>query len=452
MFEKKYEHRNRSVIYYYPNPIQKPEAGLFEGKHLQAECKSEDGNSTIYLHIPFCKSICAYCSFIKVVKRDDLVVEYLNALKKEIELYANTEYVKGMTFSGIYIGGGTPTILSIEQLTDLIKTLFDSFHIAKDYELTVEGTLSTFTKAMLTALKEVGVTRISMGVQTFDEMIGEELNLPQKQSIAESVINLAHEIGIKEINIDLMYDLPGQTPEILKKDLLKAVATKITHISLFGMNIITDSTIFRTTEDKEKLEELLDDEKDFEYYDLICDVLEESGFVQKTATDWCRKGHEFKINTCEIDGICERLSLGVGSMGQINNIVYINDIAVKKYIETMNQETKQLPISMYSTLWNNEMSQYMVMGMRMLKINIPNFEKLFGKSMYDVFGSQIDTLVKEKYAVIEGDNIKITRLGGFYFVNVCIDLFFVEPYKSCHVLPNYYQMRKETECDMELLL
>lgn len=447
MFDKKYEHRNRSVIYYYPNPIEKASDELLQGSHLSVNSSHEGGNNTIYIHTPFCKSICAYCSFIKVVKRDDLVKEYLHALKKEIKMYAETEYVKALTFSAIFFGGGTPTILSIEQLVDLIQTVFDSFNITEKYELTIEGTLSTFTVDMLLALKDIGVTRISMGVQTFNEAIGEDLNLPQKQSIAETVINNAYDIGIKEINIDLMYDLPGQSMEIFKQDLLKATSTKITHISLFAMNIITDSAIFRRTDDKSKLEELLDDERDFEYYNLACDILEKNGFIQKTSTDWYREGHEFKINTYEIDGRCERLSLGVGSLGELNEIVYINDITVERYIEVMKLEENRFPISIYSTLWNNKMNQYMILGMRKSEINMSTFKKIFNIDIYDVFRKQIDTLLNEKYAVINGDKICMTRLGAFYVVNISVDLFMDEPYKSCHLLPMYYQVKQRETCD-----
>lgn len=447
MFEKKYEHRNRSVIYYYPDPVEKANEELLNGNHLSVECDNDSGKNTIYIHIPFCKSICAYCSFIKVVKRDELVKQYLHALKREIKAYANTEYIKSLTFSAIFFGGGTPTILTIEQMEDLIKTIFDSFKIAENYEFTVEGTLSTFTVKMLTTLKKRGVTRISMGVQTFNEAIGEDLNLPQKQSVAETVINNAYDIGIREINVDLMYDLPGQTLDIFTQDILKAVSTKITHISLFPMNITTDSTVFRRTDDKASLEHLLDDKRDFEYYDLACNLLEQNGFVQKTSTDWYRKGHEFKINSCEIDGRCERLSLGVGSLGEINEIVYINDVTIKRYIEVMEQEEVRLPISIYSTLWNNKMNQFMVLGMRKLEIDMSVFKKVFSKDIYEVFGKQIDILLKEKYAVIKEDKISLTRLGAFYVVNISIDLFMEEPYRSCHVLPMYYQNKEKVYCE-----
>ena len=359
ILEKQYPQRNRKIIYYYPTPIEKPDASLLGCMHLSKPASKNLKYNSIYIHIPFCKSICEYCSFIKVIKEDALVERYITALKKEIEIYAKSEYVRHIDFSVIFFGGGTPTVIGKENLVDIIQTLFKKFNISENYELTVEGTLSTFTDDMLLALKGCGVNRISMGVQTFDDMIGKKLNLPKKkQSTAEQIINNAYNIGIKEINIDLMYDLPEQTLEIFENDLRKAVKTKITHISLFPMNILSDSIIYKKMEDKKELKQFLDGEKDYSYYATACDILSKNGFTQKTPQDWFREGHTFLLNIYELDYMCDRIGLGVSSLGEINGITYINKVSIPEYIESMLNAPEKLPLASYSTIWDIEMTKY----------------------------------------------------------------------------------------------
>lgn len=435
MLDKRMGNKNRTLIYYYPPAAKAITKDIANGSYLDIPSYKKDKKHTIYIHIPFCKTLCKYCTFIKVIKEDSLVEAYLEALKKEIKYYAQKEIVKTMTFSAIFFGGGTPTILSIEQLSELIQLLHDSFNIAKDCEFTMEGSLSTFTPEKLKALYNFGVNRISMGVQTFNEPIGQYLNLPQKQNIAPRVIENAYNTGIHSINIDLMYDLPNQNFDIWEKDLNYAMKTQINHISLFAMYVSRESAIYKTTS-RADMEIILDGERDYKYYTIAEQILSEHDFCQKTSTDWNKKGHEFQINALELDQDADRLSFGVGAQGELNNIVYSNTVTIPDYIKKCNEGI--LPIALYSSNEGAEMDKFLIMKLRTQKISMSEFESRFGVRIFDVYGEQLKRLEEDEFIHVGDDIISLTLAGRYYYTNLCFEYFIKEPYKSCMLMPAYY--------------
>lgn len=219
-----YPTRNRGVFYsLYP---LLPSAGANAGDvrdldHFQAVLaspKASDDYTHVYIHIPFCDSFCSFCAIPKRIAQPDMVVDFLEALKHEISRYADTPYVRSCRIRSLYVGGGTPSVLSLEQLGWLLDYCFKALPIEKDAEITVEGSTHNFSREKLDMVLEKGANRVSFGIQSFNDPIREILDLQDDAGQAVSALKAARQAGFEDIDIDLMYNLPGQTLTDVEKD------------------------------------------------------------------------------------------------------------------------------------------------------------------------------------------------------------------------------------------
>ena len=180
-----------------------------------------------YIHIPFCKQKCNYCSFVSF-PRLELKEQYLQALKKEIK-----HHYQGETLKTIYFGGGTPSLLSVDEL----KKLLELFNFDKQTEITAELNPESLTQEYLCGLKEIGINRISIGCQTFDDNILKIIGRKHKAKQVEDTVKWAKNAGFDNISLDFIYGLPNQTIYDFEQDLRHAVSLDIQHISLYGLKI-----------------------------------------------------------------------------------------------------------------------------------------------------------------------------------------------------------------------
>ncbi|MBE6139019.1 MAG: radical SAM family heme chaperone HemW [Firmicutes bacterium] len=272
-----------------------------------------------YIHIPFCDTICSYCDFCKFIRNDEWINKYLNALEKEI----NTKY-KGEILNTIYIGGGTPSCLNLEQLIKLFS-IIKVLNRNKEYEFTFECNIENITKDKLKLLYDNGVNRLSIGIQTFNEKYLTFLNRNHtKQEIIEK-INLAKEIGFKNINIDLIYGLPNQTLEELNEDIEEFLKLNITHISTYSLIIEPNTKIYINNYNN------IDEDIDFEMYKLICNKLKDNGYNHYEISNFSKVGYESKHNLTYWNNN-EYYGFGLGASGYIDNIRYENTRSFNRYL------------------------------------------------------------------------------------------------------------------------
>ena len=272
-----------------------------------------------YIHIPFCDTICSYCDFCKFIRNDEWINKYLNALEKEI----NTKY-KGEILNTIYIGGGTPSCLNLEQLIKLFN-IIKVLNRNKEYEFTFECNIENITKDKLKLLYDNGVNRLSIGIQTFNEKYLTFLNRNHtKQEIIEK-INLAKEIGFKNINIDLIYGLNNQTLEELNEDIEEFLKLDITHISTYSLIIEPNTKIYINNYNN------IDEDIDFEMYKLICNKLKDNGYNHYEISNFSKVGYESKHNLTYWNNN-EYYGFGLGASGYIDNIRYENTRSFNKYL------------------------------------------------------------------------------------------------------------------------
>ena len=248
--------------------------------------------SGLYIHIPFCLRKCNYCDFISYDYNHELAEEFLLALFSEFKLLK--ERYDSPQLDTVYFGGGTPTCLSGEELARILEEVANTFSIAEGAEITCEMNPATGLKEDLEVMKEAGFNRLSIGVQAFDD---ETLNYLGRIHNLEQVLEtyrLARQVGFDNINLDLIFAIPGQTKEDWRKSLKEVLRLNPEHLSLYNLKIEEDTPFYRMLE----ADELEPADEDIEYwmYKEAIDMLEEAGFEHYEISNFARPGHRSRHN------------------------------------------------------------------------------------------------------------------------------------------------------------
>ena len=281
-----------------------------------------------YIHIPFCKSKCKYCSFVSF-NRLELMEDYIVALEKEIIYHYQKEPLKTL-----YIGGGTPSLVPVNFLTKIIS----KFNFAQNYELTIEVNPDDASEQYFIDLKSIGVNRLSIGSQTFDDKILKLIGRRHSSNQIFDAISYAKNAGFDNISVDLIYGLPTQTIESLAKDIDVFLECNLPHLSTYGLKIEPESywgTMLPAN--------LPDDDLQADMYELINERLEAKDFNRYEVSNFAKKGFESKHNLNYWNNN-EYYGFGVAAHGYIGNIRYSNDVILDRYIHNPceHKNTKKL--------------------------------------------------------------------------------------------------------------
>lgn len=361
---------------------------------------------SIYIHIPFCDNICSYCDFCKVFYNSKLVDDYLNALENEIDLY-----YKGEVINTLYIGGGTPSCLNIEQLIFLFRIL-DKFNLSDDCEFTFECNIESINHEKLKFLFNKGVNRLSIGVQTFNEKFLKFLNRNHSCKDVSDRIDMAKQIGFNNINIDLIYGIPGENLDDLNYDIDMFLSLGINHISTYSLILEEHTKLYVDGVSN------IDDELDRKMYDLICSRLSRTGFRHYEISNFGKSGFESKHNLVYWNNL-NYYGFGCGASGYIGNVRYDNTRGLNRYISgsyRLNEDVLDK-----NTIIENEF----ILGLRKINgINICNFNNKYGNIFYDV----VNELIKEGKLINDGENIFINPDYIYVSNSILID-FLGEKYE-----------------------
>lgn len=273
-----------------------------------------------YIHIPFCEKICSYCDFCKMFYNEKLVDRYLDELEVEVQTLYKDEKLET-----IYIGGGTPSCLSLSQLERLFQ-ITDIFNKSCDGEFTIECNFSNTTKEKLELFKKHGVNRLSFGIETTNKKQLELLERDEKKEIISDTITCARNLGFNNINVDLMYALPGESIDDLKKDLEFIYSLDIEHVSCYSL-IIEEHTKL----DINKVKNISED-VDYEMYTTICHSMKEHGFKHYEISNYAKDGFESRHNTVYWENK-EYYGFGLGASAYIDNRRVSNTRSLNKYLE-----------------------------------------------------------------------------------------------------------------------
>ena len=375
----------------------------------------------IYIHIPYCKQKCYYCDFISYTNTE-LVREYINSIKKELDLYNLENY----NVTTIYIGGGTPSYIDsqyiieiIEQIKNKIKDNETKF---ENIEITIEVNPGTVIKEKVQKYKNVGINRLSIGLQTTNDKLLKQIGRIHTNQEFLQTYKIAKDLGYENINVDLMIGLPNQTIEDINSSIKEVVELKPTHISVYSLILEENTKLEKLIE--QKILYLPNEEKERQMYWYVKDKLELSGYKQYEISNFAKIGMESKHNiNCWNQK--EYIGLGVAAHSYLNDIRYSNTINVKQYIENIKNIENKYELDEERFIKNNKiynmeeiqtkedkMKEYMLLGLRKIDgISISKFKEKFIDNPIYIFKNSLNKLADEELIVIDGDNIKLTNRG-----------------------------------------
>ena len=360
----------------------------------------------LYLHVPFCVKKCNYCDFNSYSMNNIDKIKYLDNIVKEMNMYKKD--FKDRVFTSVFIGGGTPTILKEDELEYLFNNIYLNFNISNDAEITIEANPGTLTKSKLKTLYKIGVNRLSIGLQAYQQSHLDKLG--RIHTFEEFIKNYkdAKEVGFNNINIDLMYALPNQSLDEWKETLQNVVMLNPTHISAYSL-IIEENTKFHELYERKELKPT-DEELDIQMYRYTINYLKEYGYNQYEISNYSKKGYECKHNIvywkCE-----EYLGLGPGAAGYIDGVRYSNIEELNEYFSNIYNENKPIvDKNILST--KDKIEEKIFMGLRMNEgIYFSDFEKEFNINFKEKYKGVIKKLKDDNLIDYDDKILYLTQKG-----------------------------------------
>ncbi|MDY0074501.1 MAG: radical SAM family heme chaperone HemW [Acholeplasmataceae bacterium] len=350
----------------------------------------------LYVHIPFCESICHYCDFVKrIPQNQEMIDRYLSSLIEEINTYHN--HFKSI--ETIYVGGGTPSMLSVEQLT----RLFDALKDIHPQEYTIEVNPESYTKEKGKLFKDYGLNRISLGVQTFDQKLLEYLNRKHTKEHVFDVIHHLKTLDIPYISIDLIYAIPGQTLKMLKRDLAYIHELDITHVSCYSL-ILEEKTYFYHQYLKGLFHEM-DQDMEATMYDVVIKELKKQGFEHYEISNYAKHGHYSKHNLIYWT-LGEYIGVGLGAHGFVDGYRTYNHRKLNDYYQN------SLDHKVFQTQ-ELLLQDDLIFGLRKIKgVSIDEIESKYQIKLLEKYPSLIDKMNLGLVEIKEG-RLKLTEKGIF---------------------------------------
>ena len=373
--------------------------------------KMKKRNLELYLHIPFCVKKCNYCDFFSASGTPKEQADYVSAMVQEIQSYQ--ELSGEYEVQTIFLGGGTPSLLTPEQIEQIFNAIYHTFSVNENAEITMEMNPGTVDIEKLHAMKAAGVNRLSIGLQSAQN---EELKMLGRIHTFEEFLEtwkLIEQAGFKNRNIDLMSALPGQTIESYEDTLSKVLALEPEHISAYSL-ILEEGTVFYDWYEKGKLDrgawKLPSEEEEYAMGELTIQRLAEAGMHRYEISNYAKPGKECRHNLGYWDRV-EYLGIGAGSSSLIKGERFDHIRDRKAYIEKIrNGESILIDREILSV--ESQMEEFMYLGLRKIEgVSRTDFQNYFGKNVDDVYGEILDKLEEEQLLEFSGNRIRLTHRG-----------------------------------------
>ncbi|MCL2859184.1 MAG: radical SAM family heme chaperone HemW [Oscillospiraceae bacterium] len=359
-------------------------------------------NIGLYVHIPFCESKCYYCDFCSFSDKDSYIEKYIKVLKKEISSISQ----KNCCFRTIYIGGGTPSIINEKY----IKEIFKLFDTTNTKEITIEVNPGTVTKHKLQTYFDVGINRLSIGLQSTNDSLLKEIGRIHTYNDFLETYHMAREIGFKNISVDLMFGLPNQTLENVRESLNDIINLKPEHISTYSLTLEEGTVLYEKV--RKNQIKLVPDITERKMYWLIKKQLEEAGYIHYEISNFAKKRFESKHNNWYWEqGVYVGVGLSASSFA--GHIRYSNTDDLQEYISTTDRLGN---INIQELLDEDDlMREYIMLGLRRIKgVNLNKFKTKFKEDARIMFKEVIEVLETEGLVCIEDNHLKLTELGLDY--------------------------------------
>ena len=361
----------------------------------------------LYLHIPFCVSKCKYCDFLSAPSGEEQRQIYVERLCRRIRYWSDVIHNYGYEIVSIFVGGGTPSILTEAQITQVFEAVHESFPIRGVAEITLEMNPGTDVKDKLPVYRELGINRLSMGLQSADN---EELKCLGRIHTYEDfrqVYQWAREAGFTNINVDLMSAIPGQTLESYEDTLRKVADLEPEHISAYSLIIEEGTPFYERYGEGRHAEELPDEDIERQMYVRTGEILEDYGYHRYEISNYAKDGYECRHNLGYWDRK-EYLGLGAGASSLMDHIRWKEPDHIGPSTGLVLEEREDFT----RLRRKDEMEEFMFLGLRKINgVSEYDFYKSFRVSMDEIYKESIENLIKEGLLVREEDRIRLTDRG-----------------------------------------
>ena len=368
----------------------------------------------IYIHIPYCKKKCYYCSFYSSDTINNFE-NYFNALKKEIEYKKNI--LNDYTIKSIYFGGGTPSYVPSKFIKNIVLCIKNNFNIDKNIEITLEANPDSLTKQKLNDYISCGVNRFSIGLQSFNNKILKAIGRVHLKEDFLKSINLFKTAGIKNISADIMLGLPYQSLQDVKDTVKNLIDLDISHISAYGLKVEKGTALFNMVKNKEIIlpcEDLCAD-----MYDYVYNKLKQNNIHRYEVSNFAKCGFECEHNINYWQG-GQYLGFGTAAHSYFDNKRYFNMSNIDKYVNKINTNNQAIEKSENISKTEAEF-EYIILRLRLSKgINLKEFHKLFNcdfKAKYN------NILIKYKDFFIQKNEYICINDKGFFVLNIILSEF-----------------------------
>lgn len=385
---------------------------------------------SLYLHIPFCEHKCIYCDFYSVAPNETRpgaelpTRRFVQSLKREIALRAQEERFR-VPYETIFLGGGTPSLLSIQELTEIFETLTSSFSFEHDAEITIEVNPGTVDAEKFRAYRRLGINRVSVGVQSFHEDDLRFLTRIHSSDQARRCVRDAFAAGFENVSIDLMFSLPGQTHDRWRSNLKDAVDLCPTHISCYSLIVEPNTPLAKMVESRQVA--LLSVDQDAELYESTIEFLAASGYGQYEVSNFARPGYASRHNKSywnhsnyigfgpsahsfwHVDGADERPE----RWWNVSSIVGYNE----------SLESGTLAVAGSERLTRKQLlEEEIFLALRSDGVDIGGFQRRYGRNLLSNPSSGLNELISRNMAVLDGERVRLTPKGYLVCDEICASL------------------------------
>jgi len=354
--------------------------------------------NAFYIHLPFCEKKCFYCSFVVSIGQEQRIEQYLHCLEKELAKY------KGETIDSLYVGGGTPTFLTHNQLQKFLSFIDENFFFSHDSEFSIEANPEHLDDVKLKMLKNFGINRISLGIQSLNNTYLHYLGRNHNAQTAIEAVRRIKDCGFKNVNLDLMYSFPGQTTEEIEEDVKKAAQLESQHISIYTLTVEPHSRFYVRDVHETK------GEIQAQQYELVVRLLADYGFQQYEISNFSKKGKESRHNLNYWQG-GNYIGVGVGAHSHENGRRSWNVSTLMTYIKRI--EINQSPQDEAETLSREQQFiETLLIGLRMSQgIHLKSLKDRFQCSFNRGQQNRIDHFLDEGLLTLKEGQLRTSSSG-----------------------------------------
>ncbi|WMJ76683.1 MULTISPECIES: radical SAM family heme chaperone HemW [unclassified Sedimentibacter] len=361
----------------------------------------------IYIHIPFCRQKCNYCDFYSMKWNDESEKKYIKALTNEIKTQGK-ELKDNYIANTIYFGGGTPTIIKHENIKEIIDSICETMEIDKCAEISIEANPNTLTLENLNAYRDMGINRLSIGIQSLNDEILRQIGRIHNSAEALDAIDRALESGFENINADVMFNIPGQNVCDIEETITKIINRGVKHISFYSLKLEKGTPMYNM----EKINKIImpDEESEREMYYAGRKIMESNNMFQYEISNFSNRGYECRHNLKYWEQE-EYVGFGPSAHSFINSIRYSNPPDLKSYCE--NGLSNNYERIIHEKLSDQDrMFEYIMLRLRLTEgLNLDEFNNKFGISFEKAFKVQIERMINNLLMEYSGRNVRLTEKG-----------------------------------------